>query len=133
MRRALRERRLAPRLLLREKLRHHIYPRELRAYLPAAIPRRVRIPSGAAALHPAKSSRSGTAWWRWLAAAGSLKFLPEVLTQDSAALARFHAEVRTARQVSHPNVCRVFDIGDADGTLFLTMEYVDGEDLASVV
>ncbi len=63
----------------------------------------------------------------------ALKFLPEVLTQDSAALARFHAEVRTARQVSHPNVCRVFDIGDADGTLFLTMEYVDGEDLASVV
>src|SRR5713226_641006 len=63
----------------------------------------------------------------------ALKFLPETLSQDAAALARFHAEVRTARQVSHPNVCRVFDIGDADGTLFLTMEYVDGEDLASVV
>jgi len=63
----------------------------------------------------------------------ALKFLPEALSQDAAALARFHAEVRTARQVSHPNVCRVFDIGDADGTLFLTMEYVDGEDLASVV
>src|SRR5690348_11841286 len=63
----------------------------------------------------------------------ALKFLPEALAQDAAALARFHAEVRTARQVSHPNVCRVFDIGDADGTLFLTMEYVDGEDLASVV
>src|SRR5213080_1196728 len=63
----------------------------------------------------------------------ALKFLPEALTQDAAALARFHAEVRTARQVSHPIVCRVFDIGDADGTLFLTMEYVDGEDLASVV
>jgi serine/threonine protein kinase len=63
----------------------------------------------------------------------ALKFLPEMLSQDAAALARFHAEVRTARQVSHPNVCRMFDIGDADGTLFLTMEYVDGEDLASVV
>src|SRR2546430_2512237 len=63
----------------------------------------------------------------------ALKFLPDTLSQDAAALARFHAEVRTARQVSHPNVCRVFDIGDADGTLFLTMEYVDGEDLASVV
>src|SRR6266403_1602479 len=63
----------------------------------------------------------------------ALKFLPETLTQDTAALARFHAEVRTARQVSHPNVCRVFDVGDTDGTLFLTMEYVDGEDLASVV
>ena len=63
----------------------------------------------------------------------ALKFLPEMLSQDAAALARFHAEVRTARQVSHPNVCRVFDIGEAGGTLFLTMEYVDGEDLASVV
>jgi serine/threonine protein kinase len=63
----------------------------------------------------------------------ALKFLPEALSQDATALARFHAEVRTARQVSHPNVCRVFDIGETDGTLFLTMEYVDGEDLASVV
>ena len=63
----------------------------------------------------------------------AIKFLPETLSQDAAALARFHAEVRTARQVSHPNVCRVFDIGEADGILFLTMEYVDGEDLASVV
>ena len=63
----------------------------------------------------------------------AMKFLPEKLSQDDAALSRFHAEVRNARQVSHPNVCRVFDIGETDGTLFLTMEYVDGEDLASVV
>jgi serine/threonine protein kinase len=63
----------------------------------------------------------------------ALKFLPDTLSQDAAALERFHAEVRTARQVSHPNVCRMFDIGEAGGTLFLTMEYVDGEDLASVV
>jgi hypothetical protein len=63
----------------------------------------------------------------------AMKFLPERLSQDAQALARFHAEVRNARQVSHPNVCRVFDIGETDGTLFLTMEYVDGEDLASVV
>jgi len=63
----------------------------------------------------------------------ALKFLPDTLSQDAGALARFHAEVRTARQVSHPNVCRMFDIGETEGTLFLTMEYVDGEDLASVV
>ena len=63
----------------------------------------------------------------------ALKFLPEALSQDAAALTRFHAEVRTARQVSHPNVCRMFDIGQAEGMLFLTMEYVDGEDLASLV
>ncbi|PYT96290.1 MAG: hypothetical protein DMG36_00700 [Acidobacteria bacterium] len=63
----------------------------------------------------------------------AMKFLPERLSQDAAALEQFHAEVRNARQVSHPNVCRVFDIGESDGSLFLTMEYVDGEDLASVV
>src|SRR5258708_11112093 len=63
----------------------------------------------------------------------ALKFLPTALSENSAALARFHAEVRTARQVSHPNVSRMFDIGEADGTLFLTMDYVDGEDLPSVV
>ncbi len=63
----------------------------------------------------------------------ALKFLPDSLSQDAAALARFHSEVRIARQVSHPNVCRVFDIGDVEGAPYLTMEYVDGEDLASVV
>ena len=63
----------------------------------------------------------------------AIKFLPASLSQDAGALARFHSEVRIARQVSHPNVCRVFDIGDAEGVPFLTMEYVDGEDLASLI
>ena len=63
----------------------------------------------------------------------AIKFLPEALSSDAGALARFHSEVRIARQVSHPNVCRVFDIGDVEGIPFLTMEYVDGEDLASLV
>jgi serine/threonine protein kinase len=63
----------------------------------------------------------------------AIKFLPESLSRDESALARFHSEVRVARQVSHPNVCSVFDIGDADGLPFLTMEYVDGEDLSSLV
>lgn len=63
----------------------------------------------------------------------AMKFLPEVVSQDGADLARFHREVRLARQISHPNVCRVFDIGEAAGLPFLTMEYVDGEDLASLL
>jgi serine/threonine-protein kinase len=42
----------------------------------------------------------------------ALKFLPEHLLSDGAALARFHREVRVARQVSHRNVCRVYDIGE---------------------
>jgi Protein kinase domain len=63
----------------------------------------------------------------------AIKFLPIAVSQDASVLARFHSEVRVARQISHPNVCRVFDIGDADGAPFLTMEYVDGEDLSSLV
>lgn len=63
----------------------------------------------------------------------ALKFLPESIAQDGAAMARFHREVRIARQVSHPNVCRVFDIGQTDGLQFLTMEYVDGEDLSTLL
>jgi predicted Ser/Thr protein kinase len=63
----------------------------------------------------------------------ALKFLPEALARDEDALARFHNEVRIARRVSHPNVCRVYDVGEADGLTFLSMEYVDGEDLASLL
>ena len=63
----------------------------------------------------------------------ALKFLPAELEHDEAFLARFHGEVRTARQIAHPNVCRVYDIVEADGRHFLTMEYVDGEDLASLL
>ncbi len=63
----------------------------------------------------------------------ALKFLPASLQNDTAALAGFHAEVRNARQVSHPNVCRVYDIGEVNGQHFLTMEYIDGEDLSSLL
>src|SRR5438874_3582162 len=60
----------------------------------------------------------------------ALKFLPEALDRDPARLTQLHTEVRLARQVSHPNVCRVYDVGEFEGHTFLSMEYVDGEDLA---
>jgi serine/threonine-protein kinase len=63
----------------------------------------------------------------------ALKFLPEQLSQDPRKLERFLHEVRVARQVSHPNVCRVYDIVEAKGQHFISMEYVDGEDLAAVI
>ena len=62
----------------------------------------------------------------------ALKFLPDQLN-DGAALARFHREVRIARQVSHPNVCRVYDIGEVEGRHFLSMEYIKGEELSSLL
>jgi hypothetical protein len=63
----------------------------------------------------------------------ALKFLPDSFQKDSAALERFHAEVRNARQVSHVNVCRVFDIGEIDGRHFLSMKFVDGDDLSDLL
>ena len=64
-----------------------------------------------------------------LGQAVALKFLPEAASSDERALARFYNEVRIARQVTHPNVCRVYDVGQVDGLEFISMEYVDGEDL----
>jgi serine/threonine-protein kinase len=63
----------------------------------------------------------------------ALKFLPDSGPDHLRALERFHSEVRIARQVSHPNVCRVYDVGEADGMPYISMEYVDGEDLASLL
>ena len=63
----------------------------------------------------------------------ALKFLPEAVTHSQQALERFRNEVRIARQVSHPNVCRVYDLGEMEGLCFLSMEYVDGEDLGSLL
>ena len=61
----------------------------------------------------------------------ALKFLPGSATP--AELDRLRREVRIAREISHPNVCRTYDISAADGQAFLVMEYIDGEDLASVL
>jgi eukaryotic-like serine/threonine-protein kinase len=63
----------------------------------------------------------------------ALKLLPDDLAGHPGRLAQFHNEVRIARTISHRNVCRTYDIGDADGIPFLTMEYVDGEDLSSLL
>lgn len=68
-----------------------------------------------------------------LGQAVALKFLPDAAAGDPALLERFRNEVRIARRISHPNVCRVYDVGEVDGQTFFTMEYVDGEDLASLL
>lgn len=63
----------------------------------------------------------------------ALKFLPKELADDRERIEYLHTEVRLTRQVSHPNVCRVYDVGEAENLHFLTMEYVDGEDLRSLL
>src|SRR5579862_9052382 len=63
----------------------------------------------------------------------ALKFLPQAILDNPNALERFRNEVRIARRVSHPNVCRVYDLGEIEGNFFLSMEYIDGEDLGSLI
>jgi len=67
----------------------------------------------------------------------ALKFLPPESAADVRRLGRMKDEVRVARQVSHPSVCRVFDITTTEtpigATSFITMEYIDGEDLSSLL
>ncbi len=63
----------------------------------------------------------------------ALKFLHKKFAGDALRLNRFTTEVRLSRQISHPNVCRVYDLDESDGHHYLTMEYVDGEDLATLL
>ncbi|NNE65413.1 MAG: serine/threonine protein kinase [Pyrinomonadaceae bacterium] len=60
----------------------------------------------------------------------ALKFLPEELAVNEDALRRFVGEVRNARRVSHENVCRVFDIAETGGKQFISMEFIEGDDLS---
>src|SRR5215218_561157 len=62
----------------------------------------------------------------------ALKLLTDLGPIRRDALARFTREVRLARTIAHPSVCRVFDIGEAEDWDYLSMEYVDGETLVSV-
>jgi serine/threonine-protein kinase len=63
----------------------------------------------------------------------ALKFLPDRMVADDEQVQRLFDEVRMARKVSHPNVCRVFDVAEVDGLHYVSMEYVDGEDLSSLL
>ena len=63
----------------------------------------------------------------------ALKVLRPEVVAGTGALDRFRREVKLARRVTHPNVARVFDIGEAGRDRLLTMEYVDGESLGALV
>ena len=66
-----------------------------------------------------------------LGQAVALKFIRGTLSPER--LQRLYAEVRIGREVAHPNVCRLYDIVELDGQNFIAMEYVDGEDLGSLL
>ena len=63
----------------------------------------------------------------------ALKFPSWNFSADEEQAKRFYAEVRSARQVVHPSVCQVYDVGEFEGETFISMEYIDGEDLKSLI
>ncbi|HVO59314.1 MAG TPA: tetratricopeptide repeat protein [Terriglobales bacterium] len=63
----------------------------------------------------------------------ALKVIRPELAGNPAILQRFKQELILARNVTHRNVVRIFDLGEADGIKFITMEYVDGEDLRAIL
>ncbi|HYI13279.1 MAG TPA: protein kinase [Thermoanaerobaculia bacterium] len=63
----------------------------------------------------------------------ALKFLPARFARDAILLERLHDEVRLGRQIAHPNVCGIYDVVDWQGSTFVAMEYVDGEDLSRLL
>src|SRR3982750_1324143 len=63
----------------------------------------------------------------------AVKVLKPGLTHDPRWEKRFQRELRLGRPVRHPNVCRIFDIGESDGYRFLTMEYATGGTLRDLI
>jgi eukaryotic-like serine/threonine-protein kinase len=63
----------------------------------------------------------------------ALKVIRPELAQNADALHRFKQELVLARQITHRNVIRIFDLGDADGLKFITMEFIDGRDLKTLI
>ncbi|MCK4647101.1 MAG: protein kinase, partial [Candidatus Aminicenantes bacterium] len=63
----------------------------------------------------------------------ALKILKPEIASDEKTIERFSNELKLARKIRHQNVCQMFDINEEEGTHYITMEYVPGEDLKSFI
>ncbi|NOR11848.1 MAG: tetratricopeptide repeat protein, partial [Candidatus Aminicenantes bacterium] len=63
----------------------------------------------------------------------ALKLIKPDIASDKKTIERFRNELKTTRMISHRNVCRMFDLAETEGTFYITMEYVSGEDLKSFI
>ncbi len=63
----------------------------------------------------------------------ALKLIRPEMASNPAILARFKQELLLSRQVTHKNVIRIYDLGDADGVKFISMEFVEGKDLRALI
>ena len=63
----------------------------------------------------------------------ALKLIRPEIAADGKVIERFQNEIKISRKITHKNVCRMHDLGEAEGTSFITMEYVRGGDLKSLL
>ncbi len=63
----------------------------------------------------------------------ALKLIKPEIASDKKTIERFRNELKTARDISHKNICRMYDLNKEEGSYYITMEYVSGEDLKSFI